>query len=373
MAHSQAIPTLVTPTVDELEKAFDHLVKELPVIPFDRNNANRTLFQFLEEDVASSSFLKLLKQFPELLALTQDSESEYTLFLPSDSCWKEELDHEKVAPEDVEELVSFHMSPHYVTTEGLLHMPNVPTVLNPRNLNGPQIIRSQASGSGWKFNGSSRIAKGNILCRNGVIHKINHILTPPPDILTILEQNGLQTFRSAIEAVGKDYIFVSGTKGGTVFALRDDAFAALGEDVTHFLFETKSGLPYLRALLQLHLVPDLTFFSNLIWPKNNTGARQTSKDESKKIKGRMTQSLPTALKNSAGEPTNLAVTVVRFNASISLSVNRIANVVGKDFAANNGVVHVIDRVLLPRGNGDTPSDGEMPLERFKDIFFLDNL
>ncbi|KAH6658959.1 FAS1 domain-containing protein [Truncatella angustata] len=360
-------------SVDELEKAYDQLVKQLPACSRDESSRGLTLYGFLQNDSASSEFCRLLDRCPRLVSLLQDTTQEHTIFLPANEYWRQEHRLREAAWGDAEDLISLHLSPHYVTTEGLLHMPNVPTLLNPAGLNGPQIIRARASGSRWELNSASHIVAGNIICSNGVIHRTDRPLVLAPNLMDVLEVNGLRLFRTAIKRVSDgegDAVFPSNSKGGTVFAPADDAFAKLGRPTVQFLFETEAGLPYLRALVQVHLVPDLTFFSNFIWPQNNTGGRQTSKDEPRTIKGRIRRVLPTMLKDTsaAGEAVTSDVTIVRYNCVISMYVNGRANVVQHDLAANDGVVQVLDEVLSP-GDRKVVQDGEgeVSLERFKDL------
>jgi uncharacterized surface protein with fasciclin (FAS1) repeats len=354
-------------TPDELEKEYEQLAEQLKPTTYNKEYAGKTLYQFLVDDKASLNFLNLLHQCPQLLSTTQDANSEYTIFLPTAQSWEDGRDYKNAASKEIEELISMHISPHYVTTKGFLHMPNVPMLLRPSHSNGPQIVRARASSGGrWELNHSTHVTEENIVCSNGVIHRVDQVLVPPSGLLAVMERNGLHAFRRAGEATGAFSAFLAGARGGTVFAPTDEAFAALGRPVSEFLLEAEGGLPYLRALIRLHLVPDLTMFGNLIWPKNDTGARQTSRDEGRRIKGRLTQTLPTSLRR-AGQPVDIAVTIVRCNALISLYANGTASVVGQDLATSDGVVQAIDEVLLPYEKEAGKGDAGLSLEEFKDL------
>lgn len=355
--------TIVELTPDELEKAYGDLVQKLPAAEYDRRNEHKTVHEVLMTGDGYEIFLGLLQKCHELLSITQDTGSEHTLFIPMDDCWKE---HDSATKEEIKELLSMHISPHYVTTEGLLHMPNVPTILHPPHSNGPQIIRTRVSNRGWQLNNASRVVRQNIVCSNGVIHNIDQILVPPLDSLDVLGRNGLRVFGEAIKTSGMRSALASSTKGCTIFAPADAAFEKLGKDITEFLFNSGDGLPYLRALVQLHVVPDLTVFSNFIWPKNNTGARQTSRDAWKTLKGRIMVHVPTMLQEK-GEPIKLAVIIVRFNGLISMYVNDRASVVGQDIATSDGVVHAVDEVILPGAQDGTSGHAELTLEQFKGL------
>jgi uncharacterized surface protein with fasciclin (FAS1) repeats len=110
---------------------------------------------------------------------------------------------------------------------------------------------------------------------------------------------------------------LSGTGPFTVFAPTNDAFAALLQELGVTKDQLLANKPLLTAVLTYHVVP-----------------------------GRVTQ---------AQIPLNTPVTTVQgqtltVNASyvITDQRSRTARIVQADIAATNGVVHVIDRVILPR-------------------------
>lgn len=326
---------------DILEHAYNELVETVPETPLDTSRATDSLYEIICAAADATVFSKLLKQDPRLVSLFQDpSSGEHTVFLPIDSAWE-------ASQQSIEDILSVHISPHYVTTEGLLHMPNVATILTPICSNGPQIVRTRFDSSGWNLNRTAHIVKGNIIAGNGVIHYTDHVLLPPPDILGVLElDDDLSTLRRAIRMTGLESEFTSADiKGRTLFAPTNLAFKALGEETLQFLFDTHAGVAYLKVLINLHFSPNVTFFSNLIWPKNNTGARQTSAEKPRRIKGRQSQTIFT--RPLSGGAAAILVTLARFNGMISMVVNHRSKVILQDLAGSDGVVHVIDKVLLP--------------------------
>ena len=334
---------------NDLEDMFNGLLEHIPEISTDSRSSALTLYEILESDQPAESFRLLVREHPQLLACLQDETSEYTVFLPPDLGGIENQD-----PETVQDILSMHISPHYVTTEGFLYMPNIPTAFRPRQLNGPQIIRIRASPCGYSLNSRSRVIEQSTRARNGIIHRIDHPLVPPPDTLRVLEINGLSTFRQAIRVSGVESILASGDiKGKTILAPHNAAFEALGREMLEFLFNTDEGRPHLRDMLKLHILPNTTFFSNFIWPKNDTGARQTSETPIRKIKGKITQQVPSMLGGPDDATKQVSVTVARCNGLISMVVNDQAKVVKQDLAAMDGVVQVLDAVLVSPGGPGT--------------------
>ncbi|KAH8901495.1 Fasciclin-domain-containing protein [Thozetella sp. PMI_491] len=348
---------------DLLEEAYHRLVAQLPHIPIDESRKGETIYDIIKSIPEAASFFRAIEQQPDVAAALRSSDNEHTIFLPSDPPGET-----SALSNDDMEAVLLHISPHYLTTEGFLHMPNVPTLLTPPKSNGPQILRTCPFSLGWHINDSARIVEGNIRASNGIIHKIDRTISSPPALLPTLEQSGLSFFRRAIHVSNLESLLVGdGIRGRTVFAPSDAAFKALGEEILHFLLETTEGQPYLVTLVKLHVCPNLTFFSNMIWPKNNTGQRQTSADGLRRIKGRQQQLIPTLLATGelGSDPVVLTITIARYNGLIAIGVNQNARLTQQDLATSDGVVQVIGRVLFPSVGTADVSEGQGGLEAFK--------
>jgi len=142
-------------------------------------------------------------------------------------------------------------------------------------------------------------------------------------------------------------------KGGTFFAPTNFAFAKLGPRVNAFLF-SEHGLKYLKALLQYHVVPKTTLYSDAVYNYNST---QDSSDLSlynghsdhKVPKGLFHFDLPTLLENK-----KLNVDVARYGGIVVIKLNGFSNVVIPDGIARNGVLHAVSDVLIPPKAGFPP-------------------
>jgi len=135
----------------------------------------------------------------------------------------------------------------------------------------------------------------------------------PGDIVDVAAGNGsFNTLVAAVQAAG----LVDALKGDgplTVFAPTDEAFAALPEGTVESLL-LPENVEALQAILLYHVV-------------------------SGKV-------MSTDLKGTIDAPTLEGSTIQIVAGSGGVTVNG-ANVVAADVAASNGVIHVIDAVLLP--------------------------
>lgn len=159
--------------------------------------------------------------------------------------------------------------------------------------------------------GSATVTKTDIGCTNGVIHVIDAVLLPKNDIIETARNAGsFKTLLAAIEAAGlTDTLRSEGPF--TVFAPTDDAFAALPKGALENLLKDKKKL---ASVLTYHVVPGKVMAKDVVKLK-----------EAKTVQGQN----------------------VKIDASSGVKVDD-ARVIKPDVAAENGVIHVIDAVILPQ-------------------------
>lgn len=159
--------------------------------------------------------------------------------------------------------------------------------------------------------GSATVTKTDIGCTNGVIHVIDAVLLPRNDIIETARNAGsFKTLLAAIEAAGlTDTLRSEGPF--TVFAPTDDAFAALPKGALENLLKDKKKL---TSVLTYHVVPGKVMAKDVVKLK-----------EAKTVQGQN----------------------VKIDASSGVKVDD-ARVIKPDIAAENGVIHVIDAVILPQ-------------------------
>lgn len=336
---------------EELQEAYESIESKHPLASSDDSLQNETICAILEHLPEASIYNKLLKQHPNLVALLSDtSNGEYTLFLPVDKAWGSPSGlEERVITAADSNVLSMHISEHYINEAYPRGMTNIPSIFEPDTCNGPQAFSIQLTQDGWMINKSGRFTRSSLRACNGIIYFIDQVILPPAPLLDVLRSKGnFSTLIKAMSTFGFDLEFAAQRgRGGTLFAPTDMAFASLGPEALGFLIGTAEGNEYLKAILELHFCPDYTFFSNFIWPKNNGRDRRTSADKDRIIKGKQTQQLAAILKVGDKSP-KLAISLTRYMSLITMSVNSVA-VVEQDIGGSDGVAHAINDILLPDG------------------------
>lgn len=175
------------------------------------------------------------------------------------------------------------------------------------------------------INGKTKVVAANVQADNGVIHVIDNVLFPPTqDIAQIAISNNFTALVAALKKTRLTNIFMMPTTDATVFAPTDAAFAALPaplNNAANISSITDQGtINTLRNVLLYHVV----------------GGRVFSAD----------------LRDAITVPTLMPGKSVTINLVGGAKVKGAGNAAGSNIAltdllARNGVVHVIDQVLLP--------------------------
>lgn len=145
-------------------------------------------------------------------------------------------------------------------------------------------------------------------------------------ILTVAEDSGLTTFRTAVAQAGLDDT-LNGPGPFTVFAPSDEAFNALPEGTLESLLE-EGNRDKLSQILTYHVIPSRVMSSDL--------------------SGQMT------VNTVEGQP--LTINAEGGTVTLTDAMGNTATVVTADSDAGNGVIHVINNVLMP-GDGDMMDEG----------------
>jgi uncharacterized surface protein with fasciclin (FAS1) repeats len=183
-------------------------------------------------------------------------------------------------------------------------------------LNGQRIDVKAADGKVTIDNAT--VTATDIKCSNGVIHVIDTVIMPSTiDVVATAMQAGkFKTLCAAVEAAGLAST-LQGEGPFTVFAPTDEAFAKLPAGTVESLLkpENKSKLV---AVLTYHVVPGRVFSDKAVASKT--------------------------LKTVQGQEITIAVKDGKAMADK-------ATIVKTDIDASNGVIHVIDAVLMPAETG----------------------
>lgn len=175
-------------------------------------------------------------------------------------------------------------------------------------------------------NGSRIIAPFDIEASNGIIHTIEDVLMPAPmnpSVVDAATDAGLTTLVAAVTEANIANTLLMADEI-TVFAPSNDAFAdaltAFGADDLNGLVIKLGGVDKLTQVLQFHVVPAVAFSGDLM------DGDQT-------------------LTTLSGE--DITVNKTGSTVTVTDAGGNTSTVTTPDVAIANGVVHVIDGVLLP--------------------------
>ena len=173
--------------------------------------------------------------------------------------------------------------------------------------------------------GGATVQTTDIYTTNGIIHVIDTVViadvelpTPPASIVDVAVSNGsFTTLVAALQATGLDTVLDDPESTFTVFAPTDAAFALLGQDTIDALLADPDTL---KDILLYHVISGSEILQD--------AAITVAQSESNKVD--MANERQTAL--------TLADSTLYINKSaVSLA----------DVMADNGVIHVVDQVILP--------------------------
>jgi uncharacterized surface protein with fasciclin (FAS1) repeats len=196
------------------------------------------------------------------------------------------------------------------------------TAISPQN----HLIFVSRSAAGNVFiNGNTQVVIADVRASNGIIHAINRVLMPPSQALgQIAIANGNFTaLLAALSKTGLTNTFMEPTNNLTVFAPTDAAFAKLPAPLNNAAnirgIRDAATIATLRSVLFYHVLGGRVFSADL-----REGIQPATL---------LTNTLSITL---AGGPK------VKGGGNTAAS-----NIVATDIMGINGVIHVIDGVLLP--------------------------
>jgi transforming growth factor-beta-induced protein len=237
-----------------------------------------------------------------------EGEGPFTVFAPTDDAFAQ-LPEGTVAAllEDIPALTNI-LTYHVVNGQVLAE--DVAGLSIAETLQG-QFLEISADASSVMIDGAD-VMVADILASNGVIHVIDRVLLPETrNIVEIASEDGrFTTLVAALGAAGLDET-LAGDGSFTVFAPTDDAFAKLPEGTVASLL---GDLPQLTDILLYHVVEGKVMSQDVI-------------------------ALEDAL-TLQGE------SIMIFVGDDSVQLND-ASLLATDIEATNGVIHVIESVLLP--------------------------
>ena len=176
--------------------------------------------------------------------------------------------------------------------------------------------------SGVKLNGIATVTSADIMASNGVIHIVDKVIDLPTIVTHAAANGNFSTLVSVLNRSGQPNFItaLSATGPFTVFAPTNAAFTALNTELAPGGTAGVSAAN-LTKVLQYHVVS----------PANVLAASLT---EGQVVTPILTPAQTFTIQLSGG-------------AKIKDANNRISNIIITDVQCSNGVIHAIDKVLLP--------------------------
>lgn len=241
------------------------------------------------------------------LAETLSGEGPFTVLAPTDEAFaklpKGTVESLLENPEKLKSILLFHVVAGKYMASDVTGLTSAPTIFG-------QDLAVDAT-SGVKVNGVS-VVKADIACSNGVIHVIDEVLLPKNIVEIAASNDSFSTLVAAVKAAGLAET-LSGDGPFTVFAPTDEAFAKLPEGTVEDLLKPENK-DKLVSILTYHVVPGNVKAADVVGLSKATTVQ--GGDVAIKTKG----------------------DVVHVDN---------AKVVATDIVGSNGVIHVIDTVILP--------------------------
>jgi uncharacterized surface protein with fasciclin (FAS1) repeats len=240
------------------------------------------------------------------------AEGPFTVFAPTGAAFDKlprGTVEELLKPKNKKRLIAvltYHVVPGNVMAKEVQEMTGAKT------LNG-QCIDITVNGRMVKVDGA-KVSKTDVTCSNGVIHAIDRVMLPAEqNIVETAEQAGkFKTLLAAAEAAGL-IEHLSGDDEFTLFAPTDQAFADLPKGTVASLLEPKNKKK-LAAILKYHVVAGRVYSDDAMAAET---AETLHGDE------------------------------LQFEVSGRRAKVNQANLVKTNIDATNGVIHIIDKVLMP--------------------------
>ena len=239
-------------------------------------------------------------------------EGPFTVFAPTDEAFAKlpEGTLEKLlSPENKQMLVDVLT---YHVVQGNLPAAKVVKLDAAKSLNGQQLDIKVKDGNVSVDN--ANVVKTDIVCSNGVIHVVDRVILPASDNIptTAVKAGNFKTLLAAVKAA--DLTEALSDNGPlTVFAPTDEAFAKLPAGTVETLLKPENANK-LAAILKYHVVQGRVYSMDAL---------------------------------AAGEATTLQGDTVTIALNGGAAMVNGARLLATDLDASNGVIHVIDSVILP--------------------------
>jgi uncharacterized surface protein with fasciclin (FAS1) repeats len=288
------------------------------------------------EDAAEFTILLAAVQaaHPSILELLDNEEASLTVFAPTDAAFEALLEALDVTAEDLlanrallNRVLLYHVMDGYALAEDIVMLETFPTLAS-----GADVTVSTDDEGNVMLDGNSMVIVPDVLADNGVIHVIDSVLIPTErdvepttllgQVIAASSDEDEPEFTILYQAIMNADPMIADLLANedaslTVFAPTDEAFTALLTEFDLTAEELLADTATLDAVLEYHVMDGYALAEDII----------------------MLETFPTLL-----EGAEVTVTA-EDNGNVFL--NGDVQIILTDVTVANGVIHVIDNVLLP--------------------------
>lgn len=267
-------------------------------------NAFSPVTSIVQKNFDLSTLLALVAERPAVVEALSDPNGEFTVFAPNNDAFADALaDNPGLTDEQVTEILAYHVLVAQVLSGDLGEAQTVET------LSGEAIYVTVDNGS-VNINNSAAVVEADFVGNNGAVHVIDGVLLPnafTPVTGIVAKNYNLSTLLSLVAEREDILNLLAGDGEFTVFAPTNEAFDAALEAFPDLTEEQ------ITEILTYHVI----------------GAQVLSSDLAD---GQTAETLQ-------GEEITVSI-----NGGVQINN---ANVIAADLIGTNGVVHIIDAVILP--------------------------
>ncbi|MEP6736638.1 MAG: fasciclin domain-containing protein [Chryseolinea sp.] len=275
--------------------------------------ANKTIVQVAQGNNDLSILVTALTKYPDLVT-TLSGAGPFTVFAPSNAAFTSLLSAiGQTSLDDIPEAVLKDVLKYHVVATGAVKSTDL-TAGNVTTYLDEDIAVTTAGGI--KLNGSTNVKTADVITSNGIVHVIDAVLVPPsiaPIVGTVVApayfNKNFTTLIAAVKAADASILTtLLNASNKTLFAPTNDAFVSAGI----------TALPdqaTLNAVLAYHVIGSTVKVADI------------------------------ASGSSSAEALNGKIYLSKGASGVFINGN--SKVTIADIMASNGVVHVIDRTLIP--------------------------
>ena len=308
----------------ETSNGIIHVIDAVLMPPVDKGMPTMNI---VETAVAAGSFTTLVAalQATDLDTALADETKSFSVFAPTDEAFAMVGENMLAALIANPEILSSILLQHVVGAEVSSVAAYTLNGMEAETLSGAMLpITINSETDSLMFGGANVVMK-DIYTTNGVIHVIDMVIVgdvelpaPAMSIVDVAVDNGsFTTLAAALQATGLDSVLANLDEEYTVFAPTDAAFSLLGQDTIDALLNDVDAL---TDILLYHVVADATVLADAAIGIANSDNKMVT----------MANEQMSTLSLAEG------------NLFINKSAVSTPNVM-----AFNGVIHVVDQVILP--------------------------